>query len=122
MKKILIVEDERILAEMYQKKLEMEGFEVFLAENAKEGLEIAKEKKPDLVLLDILLPGESGLFFLKELKKDAKLSKIPVFAFSNYEDQKTREKSRSLGAEEYLIKTNYTPAEVIEKIKKYLKE
>ena len=121
MKKILIIEDEKILAEMYREKLEMEGFKVALASDVKEGIEIAKKEKPDLILLDILLPVENGISFLKKQKNDQEISKIPVIAFSNYDNPETKKEAKELGVKEYLIKTNYTPTEIIEKIKSYLK-
>jgi len=121
MKKILIIEDEKILAGMYKEKFEMEGFEVDLAFDGKEGLEKTKKLKPDLILLDILLPEENGVSFLKKLKEDPEISKIPVVAFSNYDDPQTKRETLELGVKEYLIKTNYTPKEIIEKIKEYLK-
>jgi two-component system alkaline phosphatase synthesis response regulator PhoP len=121
MKKILIIEDEKILAEMYREKLEMEGFKVSLAFDVKEGVEMAKKERPDLILLDILLPVENGISFLRKQKEDKEISKIPVIAFSNYDDPRTKKEAMELGVKEYLIKTNYTPSEIIEKIKKYLK-
>lgn len=120
-KKVLIIEDEKILAEMYKEKIEKEGFEVFLAFDSKEGLELAKKKKPDLILLDILLPGENGVSLLKKIKKDPEIFQIPILAFSNYDDQFTKKETLGLGAKDYLIKANYTPKEIVERIKNYLK-
>lgn len=122
MKKILIIEDEKFLAEMYKEKLESAGFEIFLATDCQEGLKLAKEKKPDLILLDILLPGEeNGVSFLRKSKEDPKISQIPIVAFSNFDDPKTKKEALFFGAKEYLIKTNYTPQEIVERIKNYLK-
>jgi len=120
MKKILIIEDEKILADMYKEKFEMTGFKVFLALDAEEGLIVAKKEKPDLILLDILLPRESGISFLEKIKKDSDISSILVVAFSNYDDPQTKEKAKELGAKNYLIKTNFTPEEIVKKIKEYL--
>jgi len=121
MKKILIIEDEKILAEMYRDKFAEAGFEVFLAFESREGLEIAKKEKPDLIVLDILLPTENGLVFLSWLKKDPEISSIPVVAFSNYDDPETKKQAFKLGVKDYLIKTNYTPQEVVNKVKSHLK-
>lgn len=122
MKKILIIEDEKILAEMYKEKLEMSGFKVLLAENCEKGLELVKKEKPDLILLDILLPGEeNGISFLKKLKENSEASQISIIAFSNYDDPKIKKEAILFGAKEYLIKTDYTPKEIVEKVKKYLK-
>jgi len=122
MKKILLVEDEKILAEMYKDKFTQAGFEVFLALEAKEGLRLAKKERPDLIILDILLPRENGITFLTWLRKDEEISSIPVVAFSNYDDPETKREAAKLGVKEYLIKTNYTPQEIVEKVKNYLKE
>jgi DNA-binding response OmpR family regulator len=120
MKKILIIEDEIVLAEMYKEKLEKEGFEVFLASEIEEGIEIAKKERPDLILLDILLPRENGVSFLEKIKKE-EIKDIPIVAFSNYDDPETKKRAFELGVKEYLIKANYTPGEIVEKIKNYLK-
>ena len=121
MKKILLIEDEKILAEMYRDKFSQSGFEVILAFEAKEGLELAKKEKPDLIVLDILLPRENGISFLKWLRKEPEIFSIPVVVFSNYDDPETKRQAAKLGVIEYLIKTNYTPQEIVEKIKEFLK-
>jgi DNA-binding response OmpR family regulator len=122
MAKILIIEDEKILAEMYREKFIKAGFNVFLAFDAKEGFKITKRERPDLILLDILLPKEDGISYLKWLKNEAKISSIPVIAFSNYDDPKTKKEALELGVKDYIIKANYTPEELVKKIKDYLKE
>lgn len=119
MKKILLIEDEKFLAEMYKDKLSQAGFEVFLAFESKEGFKIAKKEKPDLIVLDILLPTENGIVFLGWLRKDPEISSIPVVAFSNYNDPETKKQAVDLGVKEYLIKTNYTPKEIVKKIRSY---
>jgi DNA-binding response OmpR family regulator len=121
MKKILIIEDEEILAEMYQDKFSQAGFKVSLAFDAEEGLKLIKKERPDLIMLDILLPKENGITFLAKLKKDPEISSVPVVAFSNYDDPEAKKEARRLGAKDYLIKTSYTPQEIIEKVKSYLK-
>ncbi len=122
MKKILIVEDETILAEMYQDKFTQAGFEVVLAYSAEEAFEILRREIPDLILLDILLPRENGISFLAKMRKNPKLSSILVVAFSNYDDPGTKRQAFKLGVKEYLIKTNYTPNEIVERVKSYLKD
>jgi len=122
MKKILLIEDEKILSEMYQDKFTKAGFEVSVASEAKEGLEIAKKEKPDLIVLDILLPRENGITFLTWLRNEPEVSLLPVVAFSNYDDPEIKRQAIKLGVKEYLIKTNYTPQEIINKIKDYFRE
>ena len=121
MKKILIIEDEKILGEMYRDKFIQEGFNAVLAETAEQGVEATRKEKPDLILLDILLPRTNGIGFMEWLKKEKELSSIPVIAFSNYDDPKTKKEAAELGIKDYLIKTNYTPQEIVDKVKSYLK-
>ena len=122
MKKILIVEDKAILAEMYQDKFTQSGYEVSLAFNSEEGLALAKKERPDLILLDILLPKENGIQFLKRLKEIPEVNQIPVVALSNYDEARTKMEAFNLGVKAYLIKTRYTPRELLEVIKNYLKK
>lgn len=120
MKKILIIEDEAILADMYKDRFSQEGYEVASALTSEEGINLAKKEKPDLILLDILLPKENGVGFLKRLKKEPEISSIPVVAFSNYDEPRTRKEAESLGVKAYLLKTDFTPQDLVKKIKDYL--
>ena len=120
MKKILVVEDEKMLADMYRERFQQEGYEIHSAVDAESGLEMSEEVRPDLVVLDILLPKENGISFLRSKKKMKEVASIPVIAFSNYDDTETKKEAKDLGAKEYLIKTNHTPREILEKIKYYL--
>ena len=119
--KILIVEDEKILAEMYYDVFIQAGFKVFSAVESKQGLEMAKKEKPDLIVLDILLPRENGISFLEQQKKDPEISSIPVVVFTNYNGPDTEKKAKKLGVKGYLIKANFTPQQFVSKIKDYLK-
>ena len=120
--KILIVEDEQLLAEMYRDRFLQEGFEVYLASDSEEGFNLLQKNKPDIILLDILLPKENGVTFLEKLKKDPNFSSIPVVVFCNFDDPETKNKIRKLGVKDYLIKTNFTPQEIVEKVKKVLEK
>jgi DNA-binding response OmpR family regulator len=113
---ILIVEDEKILSEMYRDKFERSGFSVYSAFDVKEALKLVTKIKPSLILLDILLPRENGIVFLRKAKLNSKISSIPIIAFSNFDDHQTRKEAYSLGAKDYLIKTDYTPKEIVDKI------
>lgn len=121
MRKILLIEDDPFLIDIYQTKLKEKNFEVFLAENGKEVFDILKEKKPDLILLDIVLPYIDGWEVLKKIKNDPKFKDIKVIIMSNLSQKQEIEKGLKLGAEKYLIKAHYTPSEVIEEIEKILK-
>ncbi|MDO8601467.1 MAG: response regulator, partial [bacterium] len=89
-KKILLVEDEKLLGEMYKAKFIQAGFEVVWAFEAKEALGLAKKEKPDLIVLDMLLPKENGVIFLTWLRKEPGIGQTPVVAFSNYDDPETK--------------------------------
>jgi len=117
MKKILIIEDEKLLSEMYTDKFQEAGFLVISAPEAENGLEVAKKEKPDLIILDILLPKGDGISFLQKMREESGLSMTPVVVFSNFDDPTTKKAAFRLGVKDYLIKTNYTPREIIEKIK-----
>ncbi len=119
-KKILIVEDEKMLAEMYKDKLDRSGFEAYIAFDAEEGFKLIKKTRPDLILLDILLPKENGISLLGRIRNDSEISPTPVIAFSNYDSRKTKEEAYNFNVKEYLIKTDYTPQELLEVIKKYV--
>ena len=120
MSKILLVEDEKELAEMYRDKFIEAGFEINLAFTAKEGMQKIKKEKPDLVLLDILLPVENGISFLGKIRKDPEIANVPVVALSNYDESKTKKDAANFGVKAYLLKTDFTPTALVEEIKKYL--
>lgn len=123
MYKILIVEDDTFLSKMYYDKLSLEGiFEVQTTESGERALSLIKEVKPDLVLLDIMLPDINGVQVLKEMKKDRGLSDAHVLMLSNLNEKDYISESLSLGADGYLIKAHFTPNEVVDKIKQVLRE
>ena len=119
-KKILFIEDEEILLTLLQKKLTNEGYEVFIARDGKQGLKKIREELPDLVLLDILMPKMSGFEVMEEMNKDAKIKKIPVIVISNSGQPLEIDRIRGLGAKDWLIKTQFDPQEVVEKVKKQI--
>ena len=121
MKKILIVEDEKILSEMYKFKLGKEGFEVIGAMEVDEAIDLGKKNRPDLVVLDILLPKENGINYLIKIKDIGELKSVPVLVLSNFDDNETRARAFELGAKDYLIKSNHDPKEIVEKIRELLK-
>lgn len=120
-KTILLVDDDVILVEMYNERLKMEGFNVLIAKNGDEGLKLAKEKKPDLILLDIMMPKINGLDVLRELKADSATKGIPVLLLTALIQESDRVKGLTEGADDYIVKSETMPAEVMEKIKKNLK-
>ena len=119
--KVLVVEDDEFLLELYSTKLLMDGFQVFSASDGERGLRFAKEKKPDLILLDIILPKMDGLDVLREIKKHKETQNIPVVLLTNLSQKDEVQEGLKAGAEDYLIKAHFIPSEVVEKIKKILK-
>lgn len=114
-KKILIIEDDVFLNELMAKKLLEEGFDVLKAANGEEGLEQARQENPDLILLDLILPGMDGFEILEKLKEDQETSPIPVIILSNLGQREDIERGFDLGADDYLIKAHFTPDEIVER-------
>jgi len=121
MKKILIIEDDKFLRELIAQKLIKEDFEVSEAMDGEEGIKKIKEEKPDLILLDLILPGIDGFEVLSQMKKEPALAPIPVIILSNLGQKDDVEKGLKMGAIDYLIKAHFTPGEIIDKIKVALK-
>lgn len=121
MKSILLVEDDPFLVEIYTAKLKEAGFSVIVATDGKESLKKMKEKVPDLLLLDIVLPDLNGWEVLREIKKEDKLNNLKIVILSNLGEKEEVEKGLKLGVERYLVKARYTPSEVVEEVKKILK-
>jgi len=119
-KKILLVEDEELIVNLLQRKLEAEGYEVFVARDGIEGLEKMKKTKPDLVLLDIIMPRMGGFEVMEAMKKDKGLRDIPVIVISNSGQPVELDRARQLGARDWLIKTEFDPKEVLAKVKKQI--
>lgn len=119
---ILIVEDDTFLAGMYVAKLELEHFHVAVANEGEEGLRMAREKHPDLILLDVVLPKMDGFVVLENLKRDESTRAIPVILLTNLGQKRDIERGVALGANDYLIKAHFMPSEVVEKIKKVIQD
>lgn len=117
---ILIIEDDAFLSNIYKTKFEFEGFKVSTADNGQVGLNEARKKKPDLILLDILMPVMDGFTFLEEYKKDKVIKGIPVILLTNLGQKDDVEKGLELGARDYIIKAHFKPSEVVEKVRKIL--
>jgi len=119
-KKILLVEDDPFLVDIYSKKLQQVGFEVVCADAGKKALELFAKDVFDLVLLDIVMPDIDGWKILSEIKEPPAHNKTKVIIFSNLGQKLEVEKGLQMGADKYLIKANYTPSEVVEEIKKII--
>lgn len=121
-KKIMIVEDDYFVMDIYNLKLTQEGFEVIGAKDGTEALKKLREENftPDLILLDILMPYIDGLEVLAEIKKYERLKKVPVVLLSNLSQRADIEAGLKLGAKGYIIKSHFTPSEVLKEIKSFL--
>lgn len=119
--KVLIVEDEKMLADMYTTKFSMEGYEAANAADGLAGLAKAKAMKPDIILLDVIMPKLDGFGALKEIRQDPVLKAIPVILLTNLGQDEDIKKGKQLGATDYFVKANHTPAEVVAKVQSVLK-
>ncbi|MEK7482645.1 MAG: response regulator [Patescibacteria group bacterium] len=118
--KILIIEDEKVLMELICKKLEKEGYAVETAGDGESGLRKMRETKPDLVLLDIVMPKMNGFEVLETANQDQTLKTIPVIILSNSGQLVELDQARALGVRDWLIKTEFDPQEVVEKVIKQI--
>jgi two-component system, OmpR family, alkaline phosphatase synthesis response regulator PhoP len=119
-KKICIVEDEPSIREIYQVALEKAGYEVITAGDGEEGFNIIASEKPDLALVDIMMPVKDGISLIKDLNADKKLSEIPIIILSNLTEEETIAKQKNLRTEFYLIKSLFAPKAVVGIVKEVL--
>lgn len=120
MAKILIVEDDPLMARLYQKIFHFEKHEVVLAADGMEGIEKTREEKPALILLDIMMPKMNGLEVLEKLKKDPETKKIPVVVLTNLAGEKDAESAMLKGAVKYIVKSQFDPKEVTKMVNQIL--
>jgi len=116
--KILLIEDDKFLSDIYVTKFAKLGYKIDTAYDGEEGIKKIKKEKPDIVLLDIRLPIKDGFGVLKEAKADEKIKDIPIILLTNLGQKEDIEKGLKLGAVDYLIKAQFTPQEVVDRIKK----
>jgi two-component system, OmpR family, alkaline phosphatase synthesis response regulator PhoP len=117
-RKVCIVEDDAFIQEIYKTELEKNGFRVFIAPDGEAGLELIKKEMPAIALVDIMMPKVTGLELLKTLKKDERLSKIPVIMLTNLSDEKSVTKAED--AAYYLVKANFKPNDVVRIVREVL--
>lgn len=121
-KKILIIDDEKLIVKAFQDHFVREGYEIEVAYDGEEGFTKAKEFKPDLILLDILMPKVDGITLLKDLKNSPETESIPVVMITNLEGEENIEQTNKLGSLVYLIKSNHDLSAVSEKIREIFKK
>ena len=119
-KRIVIVEDDKFLRDLISQKLSREGFFVHAAENGEDGEKFIYEDAPDIILLDIILPGMDGFEVLERIKKNEKVKNIPVLVLSNLSQKSDIDRAKELGAEDFMVKSNFTPEEISKKIQDIL--
>lgn len=119
--RVLLVEDEKIIANSIERTFAKKHYQVFLAANAQEARKVLKDEKIDLILLDIILPDVDGFQLLDEFKKNDATKDIPVIIISNLGQREEIEKGRKKGAVDYIIKSNTVPSEILEKVESILK-
>ena len=120
MKKILLINDEKILVNLLKRKLTEEGYRVLVAQDGKEGLLKMRKTKPDLILLDMVMPKMGGFEVIKEVMKDKELREIPIIVISNSGQPVELKRIKELGAKDWLIKTEFGPQEVLDKVIKQI--
>ena len=120
-RKIIIVEDDEHIAKVYRLKLESEGMDPVIASDGEEALEKIIKEKPDLILLDLMLPKKDGFWVLDKVRQNKDFLKTPVIVLSNLWEQADKERALVLGANDYLVKIDTTIQEVVDKINSYFK-
>ena len=121
MAKILIIEDDPYVQRMYKRMFSHNHYDLILASKGDEGIELARKNNPDVILLDIMLPGKNGLEVLEDLKNSPETKKIPVIMLTNLGDEEVVRQAKNLGADFYMVKADFSPNEVLEMIEKYIK-
>lgn len=123
MNKILLVEDDRILAKLYQVKFQKAGFDAQLAFDGQEGLDLMKSFGPDLIILDLIMPKVDGIAFLEKVRENPELAGrgTPILILSNLGQESDIKKATELGAKDFFIKADISLEQMVEKVRKYLK-
>ncbi|MDD3678673.1 MAG: response regulator [Patescibacteria group bacterium] len=120
MKELLLIEDDKKLSVMYAKKFQNEGFHVTISEGGTDGFQLARGNKIDVIVLDLVLPGLSGIEILQMLRTDKKTVKIPVIVYTNSGDEGSKNRAITYGADEYILKVDSTPEGLCQTINKVL--
>jgi len=121
MKKILLIEDDKDQILLYQTKFELEGYDFVAARNGADGLEMAKKENPDIILIDLLMAGMTGIEVLEKLKADPDTKNIPAVIVTNWDKHEMAQKAMSLGALDFIVKSRVPLREMMSRIGRYLK-
>ncbi len=122
MSKILLVEDDEMLHGMYTQKFKNQGYDIISAYDGAEGVKLSESEKPDLILLDVIMPKMDGFVALKKIRTNPVTKDIPVILLTNLGQEEDVRKGKELGANDYFIKANHTPQEVVDKVHNLLKD
>lgn len=114
--KVLLIDDDQALRQLYTVELSGRQFTVVSAQDGQEGVEKAKSEKPDVILMDIMMPKMDGIAALAKIKEDPELKSIPVLMLTNFGQENLVQQAYGLGASDYLLKYKVTPAEMAEKV------
>ncbi|NCU41483.1 MAG: response regulator [Candidatus Moranbacteria bacterium] len=115
-KKVLLVEDDVFVSDVYSTRLSKEGYQVFLMNNGRDAVGWLETNTPDIVLLDIMMPYMDGIEVLKELRQKDSCKEVPVIMLTNLSEKENIREALSLGANDYLIKSHFTPSEIVTKV------
>lgn len=118
--KVLLVEDDSMILDMYKMRLEEEGYLALATDKGSEAIALAQKEQPDIILLDVILPEIDGFSILQALKNDSSTRNIPVLLLTNLGQESDQQKGQKMGAADYFIKSQHTPVEVIKKIKQLI--
>lgn len=116
-KTIALIDDDESIREVYKTALAEDGLSVFEASNGKDGLLLIKKHKPDAVVCDVVMPDGDGFFVLEKAKKDPLLKDIPILILTQLDNNDDRSEAMSLGADDYMIKFDITPSQVVKKVR-----
>lgn len=119
-KYILVAEDDKFFANIYRTKLTKEGYEVAIVGDGVQTLKALRQRKPDLLLLDLIMPVKDGFETLKELKANPELRSIKILVLSSLGQEEDARRAREMGADEYVVKTSVTIDEMVDKIASYV--
>jgi len=119
--KVLFIEDDPDQIFLYQTKFKLEGYDFISAKNRLNGVKMALEERPNLILLDVLLGNENGIDILRDLKTNKEIKNIPVMVFTNFDKEDTVHQAMSLGAVDYVIKSKVVPSEIVQRVAGILK-
>jgi DNA-binding response OmpR family regulator len=120
MAKILFIEDDPLINKIYSTRLKADGHEVVTAENGEEGIKIAEQIIPDVIVLDVMMPRVDGFAVLSRFRSNEQLKLKPILMYSNLNNEEEIKRAKQMGVTEFLVKANLSPTQMVDKIKTYI--